>query len=64
LLPGLGYVASGFKSPTVKNGSFVYDVPNWGGWITLGNVISGPKGAIYDTLTNILPLVNRMRILS
>ena len=42
----VGFLASG-KAPIFKDGVFYYDAKNWGGWITFGNVVTGP----YDALT-------------
>jgi len=41
----VGFIASGFKAPTFANGAFYYDA-NTGGWITLGNVVTGPQSGI------------------
>jgi hypothetical protein len=46
---GLGLIASGFSAPAYENGVVTYDV-NWGGWLTLGNVIVGPTSGLNDAL--------------
>ncbi len=38
----VGFIGSGGNAPKFENGVFYYDAPQWSGWITLSNVISGP----------------------
>jgi len=38
----VGFIGSGGKVPVFENGVFLYDARGFDGWITFGNVISGP----------------------
>ncbi|WKZ20521.1 MAG: RHS repeat-associated core domain-containing protein [Candidatus Jettenia sp. CY-1] len=42
----VGYIASGGNAPTFENGAFYYDANNTSGWITFGNVVTGPYSKI------------------
>ncbi len=41
----VGLIGSGGKAPIFENGAFYYDV-NTPGWITFGNVVTGPYGSL------------------
>lgn len=45
----VGFIASGGKAPTFSNGAFIYDA-NTKGWITFGNVITGPAADLKQPL--------------
>ncbi len=43
----VGFIGSGFNGPSFNNGAFYYDT-GFDGWITFGNVISGPSAGLND----------------